>query len=164
MKNLKLLKANPEHISTIYILAEKIWMHHYVPIIGREQVDYMLGKMYSAPSLMEQMIEKNQPFYLVLENEKPIGFISISGVDEVFIHKFYIDQDEQNRGIGVEVFDQIKRINPQVKSYILTVNRKNFKAINFYFKLGFKIDHCDDFDIGNGYWMNDFIMKWKLDL
>ena len=43
----------------------------------------------------------------------------------------------------------------------LTVNRQNFKSINFYFKNGFKIDHVEDFDIGNGYVMNDFVMLWE---
>ena len=43
----------------------------------------------------------------------------------------------------------------------LTVNRKNFKAINFYFKQGFIIEEVKDFDIGNNYEMNDFIMLYK---
>lgn len=161
MTNIKLQLAQVKDISTIYSLAEKIWMHHYVPIIGIEQVNYMLGKMYSAESLTEQMTVKNQPFYLVILNEQPIGFISISGIDNIFIHKFYIDQEVQGKGIGAQAFELIKAINPLAKSYELTVNRKNYTAINFYFKIGFKIDHIDDFDIGNDYWMNDFIMKWK---
>ena len=43
----------------------------------------------------------------------------------------------------------------------LTVNRQNFKSINFYFKNGFKIEQVADFDIGNGYVMNDFVMVWR---
>jgi RimJ/RimL family protein N-acetyltransferase len=43
----------------------------------------------------------------------------------------------------------------------LTVNRKNHKSINFYFKNGFRIEEVKDFDIGNGYKMEDFIMTWK---
>jgi diamine N-acetyltransferase len=161
MENIKLKLASPEDIPIIYALAEKIWMHHYVPIIGREQVDYMLGKMYSSASLTEQMTEKKQPFYLILNDEIAIGFISVSGIGEMFIHKFYIDQDKQNKGLGTIVFNKMNGLFSNVKSYTLTVNRKNFKAINFYFKVGFIIDHIDDFDIGNEYWMNDFIMKWK---
>lgn len=159
MSEINLKLASVEDISTIYNLAEKIWLHHYVPIIGREQVDYMLARMYSAESLTEQMTIKNQPFYLVENKGKTIGFISISGEHEVFIHKFYIDQDEQGQGIGTLVFHQLNNLVPNAKSYTLTVNRKNYKSINFYFKLGFVIDHIDDFDIGDGYFMNDFIMK-----
>jgi ribosomal protein S18 acetylase RimI-like enzyme len=46
------------------------------------------------------------------------------------------------------------------QSIRLTVNRENYKAINFYFKLGFKIEKVADFDIGQGYVMNDFVMLW----
>jgi ribosomal protein S18 acetylase RimI-like enzyme len=45
-----------------------------------------------------------------------------------------------------------------ITSMKLTVNRKNVQAINFYFSQGFRIDHAEDFDIGSGYVMNDFVM------
>jgi ribosomal protein S18 acetylase RimI-like enzyme len=48
--------------------------------------------------------------------------------------------------------------------FSLTVNRQNFKAINFYFKNGFVIDEVADFEIGNGFVMNDFVMKKELSL
>jgi hypothetical protein len=43
----------------------------------------------------------------------------------------------------------------------LTVNRQNYKSINFYFKIGFRIEKCADFPIGNGFVMNDFVMVWR---
>ena len=43
----------------------------------------------------------------------------------------------------------------------LQVNRMNYKAINFYFKHGFVIEKVADFDIGDGYFMNDFVMIWR---
>lgn len=160
MNSIQLSLATTEDIASIYQLAEKIWLHHYVPIIGLEQVEYMLSEMYSSHSLHLQMNEKKHLFYLIKNNENNIGFISISGDEEKYIHKFYIDQDIQSKGIGSEVFRKLLELYPDTVSYTLTVNRKNYKSINFYFKLGFKIDHVDDFDIGRGYFMNDFIMKW----
>jgi diamine N-acetyltransferase len=50
---------------------------------------------------------------------------------------------------------------PDTSELRLTVNRKNFKAINFYFKNGFIIESVKDFDIGNGYLMEDFVMLRK---
>jgi RimJ/RimL family protein N-acetyltransferase len=76
------------------------------------------------------------------------------------LHKFYIDQQKSNAGIGTNVLNLlIQQINS--KSLTLTVNRQNFKSINFYFKNGFKIDRVEDFDIGDGYEMNDFVMVRK---
>jgi Acetyltransferase (GNAT) family. len=45
----------------------------------------------------------------------------------------------------------------------LNVNRNN-GAVGFYEKMGFKIDRSGDFDIGNGYYMNDYIMIKELHL
>jgi RimJ/RimL family protein N-acetyltransferase len=63
--------------------------------------------------------------------------------------------------MGEKVYEQILALHPQIQTFRLTVNRKNFKSINFYFKLGFKIESVEDFDIGNNYFMNDFVMKWE---
>jgi ribosomal protein S18 acetylase RimI-like enzyme len=43
----------------------------------------------------------------------------------------------------------------------LQVNRYN-KAKDFYNKLGFTVIEETDFDIGNGYFMNDYVMEKKL--
>ncbi|MES2763791.1 MAG: GNAT family N-acetyltransferase, partial [Bacteroidota bacterium] len=98
-----------------------------------------------------------------IENdERSIGFISVSSENKTnyFLHKFYIDQQRSNKGIGTEVLNLlIQEVAPKLLT--LTVNRQNFKSINFYFKNGFKIDRVEDFDIGNGYQMNDFVMVRK---
>ena len=43
----------------------------------------------------------------------------------------------------------------------LQVNRNN-KAKSFYEKIGFKVIEEADFDIGNGFFMNDYVMGKKL--
>ena len=159
---LHLRKATEKDFDTISKLAHLIWKDHYVEIIGQKQVDYMLDKMYTRQDLMEQVYEKKHEMYIIEKDEKEIGFLSVSlDVDsEYFLHKFYIDQQKSNSGIGTKVLDLlIEMINPKLLT--LTVNRQNFKSINFYFKNGFKIKKVEDFDIGNGYFMNDFVMVRK---
>lgn len=151
--------AQQKDLDTIANLAKQIWNDHYVNIIGQVQVDYMLDKMYNHQSLVEQLTEKKHVFYLIKNNNETIGFLSVSSENnaDYFLHKFYIDQQKSNSGIGTEVLNLlIKTIHP--KSLTLTVNRQNYKSINFYFKNGFKIDRVEDFDIGDGYQMNDFVM------
>jgi ribosomal protein S18 acetylase RimI-like enzyme len=67
---------------------------------------------------------------------------------------------EAGKGIGTEILEELKKII-QPKKIRLTVNRNNFKSINFYFKNGFRIDSVAQFDIGEGYIMDDFIMVWE---
>ncbi len=160
--NIALRIAKESDLTLIYKLAASIWNIHYVPIIGEEQVDYMLENMYSKEALLEQMKVKNHIFYIIEIQEKAIGFISISDGNEAFINKFYILQSEQGKGIGKFVFSKLLEIHSSTNVIRLTVNRKNFKSINFYFTLGFKIESVEDFYIGNDFYMNDFVMKWQL--
>lgn len=151
--------AEEKDLTTISKLAKIIWNDHYVSIIGQQQVDYMLDKMYNHQSLVEQLTRKKHVFYLIQKDNETIGFISVSAENntDYFLHKFYIHQQKSNLGIGSEALNLLVNLtNP--KSLILTVNRKNIKSINFYFKNGFKIDRVEDFDIGDGYVMNDFVM------
>jgi ribosomal protein S18 acetylase RimI-like enzyme len=157
-----LLPASVFDVNEIHQLAYKIWTVHYPPIIGNEQVEYMLKRMYAKETLHHQISEGKQ-IYFLLQNEKTtIGFLSIEvNNTEAFINKFYILNNQQRNGLGKQAFDELINYFEEVKTIRLQVNRQNFKAINFYFKLGFVIEKVADFEIGAGYQMNDFIMIWK---
>ncbi len=156
---MQLIQATEQDLNTISNLAREIWNQHYISIIGKEQVDYMLDKMYNLDSLTDQLFNKKHVFYLIKLDNLNIGFISISSENkkDCFLHKFYINQNKANSGIGTETLKQIESLLVP-KTLTLTVNRQNFKSINFYFKNGFTIQSVEDFDIGNGFLMNDFVM------
>jgi RimJ/RimL family protein N-acetyltransferase len=158
-----LLKAVSEtEIEKIADLAKIIWQKHYPPIIGQAQVDYMLKTMYDPESLLIQINEKGQQFYFIIFENETIGFISVTNEKDGcwMLNKFYVLDKEAGKGIGTEILEELKKII-QPKKIRLTVNRNNFKSINFYFKNGFRIDAVAQFDIGEGYIMDDFIMVWE---
>jgi GNAT superfamily N-acetyltransferase len=145
-----------DELNELYEIASKIWHDHYTEIIGKEQVDFMLETIYDKKSLKES-IDKGQSYFFILKNDQKVGFFSITNENELWLNKLYVNTDLQGKGIGKLVLDYIVDIkNP--KTIRLTVNRQNYKSINFYFKNGFKIERVEDFDIGSGFWMNDFIM------
>lgn len=146
---------------TVRELAQKIWHDHYVNIIGLEQVEYMLKKMYDLGSLKKQQQEGHLFYLLEIENN-PVGFISIKkeSNNDWFLNKLYVDTQLQRSGLGAFAVSQIISLQ-KMDSLRLQVNRQNYKAINFYFKMGFIIEQVADFDIGDGYFMNDFIMRWQ---
>ena len=155
--------ATEKDIPLIAQLAHKIWKAHYPAIIGMEQVNYMLNKMYTEESLLQQMKE-GQKFTLAYLGDQPIGYISFSSKDqrEFMLHKFYIDTSLHGKNIGTKMFNYMLEQLQNAEKIRLTVNRQNFKAINFYFKNGFVIEEVADFDIGDGYFMNDFVMVKKV--
>lgn len=160
--NIQLQKAKSQDIPLITSLAHKIWKAYYPAIISHEQIDYMLDKFYSTLSLDAQMND-GQDFYLINSNSISVGYLSVAQQDlgDYFLNKFYIDPNEHRKNIGESSFLLLLDLLPDLKTMRLTVNRSNFKSINFYFKLGFIIEEVKDFDIGNNYFMNDFIMIYK---
>jgi GNAT superfamily N-acetyltransferase len=149
-------------INQICDLAKIIWQKHYPPIIGQAQVDYMLKNMYNFESVLDQINNKGQQFYFILQEKKTIGFLSVTneGSDCWMLNKFYVLEEKAGKGLGTNTLEELKKIiHP--KKIRLTVNRNNFRSINFYFKNGFRIDSVAQFDIGEGYIMDDFIMVWN---
>ncbi len=161
--NLKFKKAEKENIAVIAQLAENIWRRHYSSIISMEQIEYMLNKMYASESILRQMDEGHQ-FTIVYINDKPIGYSSVSTKDgrNYFLQKFYVELKDHGKGVGSALFTHLLKQLNKPETIELTVNRKNYKAINFYFKNGFVIKETADFEIGNGYFMNDFVMVKKM--
>ena len=125
----------------------------------------MLQRNYSLTSLNEQLTEGQVFYWIYDENDVEIGFLGVSRLksDGLFIHKFYILPEFQGQGVGKSAFQMLLAFYPEISSITLQVNRQNYKSVNFYFSVGFRIIRVADFDIGEGWQMNDFIMECKRD-
>ena len=165
---MKIIKASIDDISIIKNLAETIWPICYKDIISTEQINYMLGLMYSNASLKEQ-IEKGHQFIIAYDFEIPIGFASFSQKSEIEssifrLHKIYVLPNSPIKGVGgyllMYVCNAIKMIGGTELE--LNVNKHN-SAIAFYKKKNFRIIKEELIDIGEGYVMDDYVMRCKLD-
>lgn len=157
-------KAYPHDIPLIRDLTYKIWPATYSNILSKEQIDYMLNLMYSEKSLQEQM-QQNHEFILIYDGVEPIGFASFSLTEPtVFkLHKIYVLPSQQGRGTGRFAIEQLVKAmkSKGASALLLNVNRQN-NAKEFYEKIGFAVIKEEDIDIGNGYFMNDYVMEKKL--
>jgi diamine N-acetyltransferase len=154
--------ATQEQLHIIHRLAHLIWPVTYASILSKDQFDYMMQMMYSIDSLEEQI--QTKPFLLVDDEGEFIGFASyelnFENSSKTKIHKLYVLPQIQGKGVGKTLVHHIKKIAIQAQnsSLILTVNRFN-KAKDFYEKLGFTIVEEKQFQIGNGYIMDDYVME-----
>jgi GNAT superfamily N-acetyltransferase len=158
---IKFSKAAHGDIPLIRTLAARIWWEHYPDIISDQQITYMLDMMYSEESIAQQMVE-GQDYTLIYADADPVGYYAVSekSLGYFFLHKFYVDTAKHRKGIGAAAFYHLLEHDCKgFKELRLQVNRRNVKAINFYFKHGFVIDYVQDFEIGEGYTMEDFVMK-----
>jgi len=131
-------------------------------MISQEQIDYMLEMMYSLSALEKQLNEGHE-FWMLRLNNSYLGYFSISKKDPhvYFINKLYLKTNHHGAGLGTEFLNDVLSNYADWNTIRLTVNRTNYKSINFYFKNGFKIESVANFDIGNDYFMEDFIMIKK---
>jgi GNAT superfamily N-acetyltransferase len=159
----RILIAAKEELPIIQHIATVAYHHTYVPILGQDQVDFMLNKIYSLKSLSEQL-ENGHMFIIAREDEMDVGFASYSRKETVLgtyqLQKLYLLPELQGTGLGRfligEVISQVKEQGARCLQ--LNVNRFN-KSRGFYEKMGFTIKEKVDIPIGERYYMNDYVME-----
>lgn len=159
----KIREAELDDIPVIRSLASVVFPDTYKEILSPDQIDYMMEWMYSEESLRRQMVMERHIYYLAYQEGRAVGYLSIQPEGEHVFHlqKLYILPNCQGLNLGRMLFEQaiknIKKLHPAPCQMRLNVNRNN-KALTFYEKMGMaKVDE-GDFPIGNGYYMNDYIM------
>ena len=149
-----------DELSVVKALAYDIWPRVYDYMISSEQISYMLSLMYNLDKLQQQWGEGVK--FVVLEVEGiPQGYISFEEKENcVFLHKLYLRPEMQGQGFGKKMLQvAIDFAVDSKKPFIeLTVNRNN-KFLEFYKSQGFQIKEEKDFDVGGGYFMNDYILS-----
>lgn len=160
-----LRKAKEQDIEIIRDIAAATWPSTYLDIIGQAQIDYMLDKMYNHGELLKQFME-GHIFLIAEEGENQYGFAGYSIVDHeeriYKLHKLYVLPSAHGKGVGKilinEVFNQVKDTGGTALQ--LNVNKHN-KAKDFYLKGGFTVKESVKLDIGEGYFMDDYVMEYK---
>ncbi|MBR3950707.1 MAG: GNAT family N-acetyltransferase [Bacteroidaceae bacterium] len=162
-------EAAIQDIPLIRTLADGVWQETYAAILSPQQIDYMFDMMYSTESLTAQMRDKHHQFLIINRNAEPCAYISIEplGNGRYNFQKIYARSEVHGCGVGRYMIEQgidwiLRREvdNHSVSDIVveLFVNRAN-QAVDFYRHMGFEIVDTRDHDIGNGFFMNDYIME-----
>lgn len=159
-------KANADDCQLIHDLAWQVFPETYKDILTPEQNDYMMEWMYSMSSLQRQMAE-GHVYYIGFEDNTPVGYVSIQqeGPDLFHLQKIYILPNRQGCHYGQLLFEtavnHIRAVHPASCSMELNVNRNN-RAVSFYEHMGMHKARSGDFPIGQGFYMNDYIMAMEI--
>lgn len=161
-----LRKAKEADIQIITDLAERIWPQTYSDYISEEQLRYMLDLMYSKAELLSQL-QKGYHFIIADDGKEDVGFACLSLTEPETatykLHKLYVLPEMHGKGVGKILINEVKNIAVRRggKFLQLNVNRNN-KAADFYKKIGFYIKETVDVNIGNGFFMNDYVMELEI--
>lgn len=159
-------RVTSEDLQVVKDLAYSTWPDTFKDILSPEQITYMLNWMYDLGTLKKQATSGHQ-FFVFYDHGKALGFIGVEPNHpkdgELKIHKLYVLPDTQGSGIGKQLIQKASELarSMGIHSLVLNVNRFN-KAVEFYKHLGFQIALEENIDIGNGYWMEDYVMTLDL--
>ncbi|HZX95402.1 MAG TPA: GNAT family N-acetyltransferase [Myxococcales bacterium] len=156
--------ATDGELELVSQLAGSIWRAYYPSIISREQIEYMLARMYDVTQLRKD-VERGVIYELVFDGERAIGFCGYERLEgELKLHKLYLEVSEHGRGIGSfalrHVEDEARRRGVPV--VVLGVNRFNARALRAYERNGYNLRHELKTDIGGGFVMDDFILEKRV--
>lgn len=159
-------KALEKDISLIRELAKKSWNSAYAKILSQEQIDYMLGEMYSHDVILNQIENPKYHYFIIEFNEIPAGFIGFEidyEPNTTKLHRIYLLDDFKGKGLGKRTLSFLKSKVSETDNtrIILNVNKDN-PAKKMYESQGFKVYEEAVFDIGNGFVMDDYLMEFML--
>lgn len=147
-------------ISTLAEVADDIWHEYFTPIIGLQQVEYMIEKFQSVKGLTKQF-DNGYQYYFTVYNGKIVGYFGVQlQQDSLFLSKLYLKKDFRGKGISSQMLTYIKNMALECgrSEIVLTVNKHNHNTIEVYKHFGFEITKEQKADIGNGFYMDDYIM------
>ena len=148
-------------------LAREIWYLHYPGMITVSQIDHMLAQRYQPDAIASQIVS-GEAWWDKLKVESHLaGFASYepgSDTTSVKLDKLYVHQRFMRRGFGSAL---LRRVEEQSRergyaSLYLQVNKGNVASIVFYRNTGFVETGQVKVDIGNGFFMDDFVFSKQL--
>lgn len=168
MKNLNRLNFavvdNAGMIEVVASMAQIIWHEYYHDILSQNQIKYMLETIQSEAAITKVIEDHTSIYYLLSFNEIPVGYIALNKErDSLLLSKCYILNEHRGKGYFKQILRFVEEMAMDLGMYQidLFVNKNN-KSREIYEHLGFKLLGDYQFDIGNGYLMDDFKMSKQL--
>jgi len=161
-------KVEPDDFSSVQRLsklAAGIVKKHFDPIIGPEQNDYMIEKFLSVESIIEQLEDGYQYYFVRDEQGEDIGFLAFYPKEEsMYLSKFYLKKEARGKGLSRKMLNFVIEAarKEELRAIRLHVNKNNI-AVRAYKSLGFEKVGERKKDIGKGFYMDDFVFEYRID-
>ena len=155
-----------EKIEALSALATAIVREHFDPIIGKAQNDYMLAMFQTVPAITGQLKHGYRYYFVTAADGARIGFVAFyPRGGELVLSKFYLVKAMRGRGYARRMLDFVLE-NARALScsaVVLNVNRDN-PSTRVYEALGFTRVREEKNDIGGGFFMDDYVYRYALEV
>lgn len=153
-------------VEDIAQMAEVIWREHYLPILGEEQISYMLATLQSEDKMVQDIASGQTEYFIIEAGFLEIGYLAIEWQEStLFLSKLYLLNEARGHGHAYTILKQLIQMATvrEVINIELTVNKHNTGAIRFYEKAGFRQIDAVVSDIGGGYVMDDYVYRLEIE-
>lgn len=152
-------------VEDIAQMADIIWREYYAPILGEDQVNYMLTHLQSEAKMIQDIADSKAEYFIVEVGVSDSGYVAIEWhEDALFLSKLYLLKEARGQGNAYVILQQLIEMakNRHLGAIELTVNKYNDASIAFYEKIGFERIDAVVSDIGGGYVMDDFVYRLSI--
>jgi ribosomal protein S18 acetylase RimI-like enzyme len=172
MNNLEFKKVEFIDLEKLQKLSVKTFSDTFSSSNSAENLQIYIKENMSLQNLEREFKNKDSEFYFAVLNEENVGYLKLNfksaqtekfDEDATEIHRIYVLKDFQGKKIGDFFLKNTLQIANKKKSNFiwLGVWEKNYKAIGFYEKQGFRTFEKHNFKLGNDS-QTDLIMKLVL--
>ena len=153
-----LLPGDDNEISEMSKMATEILREYYDPIIGKEQNDYMLELFQSEDAIRDQLAHGYR-YYFVRENDTNLGFFAFYPREgALYLSKLYLYKEQRGKGYSRQILEMLKAQAKELDLNRIELNvNKNNPTKHIYERLGFTVARAEKNDIGNGFYMDDYV-------
>ena len=144
-------------------LATNIVREHFDPIIGKAQNDYMISKFHTPVSIADALYHGYR-YYFVKDGDHIVGFTAfLKKDDEMYLSKFYLKKEDRGQRLfplHAPLCSTECRKPESAQHNSASKQRKS--VVQAYKKIGFNIVREDKADIGEGFFLDDYIMEFRI--
>lgn len=148
-----------QDIATVVKLAKTIWHEHYTPIIGSDQVSYMLKNFHSQDVIKDEIDNKGYLYFLIRHRGRFIGYMGVQPLQDdsanhligsaglkdtdpkavqnaskskgiLFLSKLYILSSERSRGIGRMAIGHLVELADKLELYSIRLTVNKNNALS----------------------------------
>lgn len=143
--------ATYEDCRSLALLKRRVWETTYRGIYPDKKLDkYDID--LNENKFKDMIKQQSQKLFVVLDGYKIIGYMSCGKIMRAFdkhthdIGLLYLAKEYQGKGIGLNLFQFAKNElkNQGVREFIVSCNKYNLSAQQFYKKMGGKIIKVDE--------------------
>lgn len=146
-EHISLREISLEDHKELYDLMKRIYPPAYHDY-WNDDGEWYVNDLYNKENIRKELAEEGAPYYFVLLENQIIGIFRIvyhvdpynrADKEYVKLHRLYLDQTIQNRGIGRQLMNWlINKVQEEGYSKLwLDAMEKQPQALHFYQKLGF---------------------------